>query len=207
MRGLASAFRVLGDRDLARSLTDPELTPRERMDDALVGLAEHRLFVLLDNFESVLDLETRQIVHDDLREAYQQLAERLTVGSRVVITSRYRPANTPDPASYPTLAEESLADFDFETMLRFLRREPKIDRRIRYGELRHDLLQRLHDAFGGAPRFLAEAGSCWRRLIPANWPPNCRGKPARFTSVGERISTTSWSSGCSRPLANRRNGS
>ena len=52
--------------------------------------------------------------------------------------------------------EESLGDFPRAAFLKFLLRNPIVERRYYEGELPHDLLSELHRLLGGTPRFLGQ---------------------------------------------------
>ncbi|HKI20377.1 MAG TPA: hypothetical protein VKA15_20985, partial [Isosphaeraceae bacterium] len=56
---LDDAFIQAGRQDLHSQLTDGNLPPEQRLRLAVKGLNELRLIVVIDNFEDVVDLETR----------------------------------------------------------------------------------------------------------------------------------------------------
>ena len=111
-----------------------------------------RLVVVIDNFEDVLDLETRQIADAGLAGFYRTLATGLTRGSRVILTCRYLPAGTPTDQS--TVMHLPLTEFKESDFRKFLRRDAVVEARISRDELKEGLLHDLYKAFGGTPGFL-----------------------------------------------------
>ena len=146
------AFIQAGRDDLHRQLTDGNLPPEQRLRLAVKGLNELRLVVVIDNFEDVLDLETRQIADADLAVFYRTLTMGLTRGSRVVLTCRYLPERTPTDQS--TILHLPLVEFTESDFRKFLRRDGVVEARIAGGELSGDLIHSLYQAFGGTPGFL-----------------------------------------------------
>ena len=144
---------IRADRqDLHRQVTDGNLPPEQRLRLAVKGLNELRLVVVIDNFEDVLDLETRQIADADLAGFYRTLAKDLTQGSRVIVTCRYLPAGTPTDQS--TVLHLPLVEFTESDFRKFLRRDAVVEARISRDELKEGLLHDLYKAFGGTPGFL-----------------------------------------------------
>jgi tetratricopeptide (TPR) repeat protein len=150
--GLERAFIQAGREDLRGQLTDGKLTLETRLRLAVDGLTDLRLVIVLDNFEEALDLATRRIADPDLAGFYRALAENLVGGSRVVVTCRYLPADTPE--GLPTVLHLPLPDLEEHAFLKFLRRDEAVNGRIKRGELPGDLLRRLFRRLGGTPRFL-----------------------------------------------------
>jgi hypothetical protein len=108
----------------------------------------------LDNFEVNLDQPTRAILDAELAAFFTRLIHNLTGGSRAIITSRYMPANA---APLPPMAqEEPLGDLPLAAFLKFLLRDPLVERRYRSGELSTTVLRELHRLLGGTPRFLEQ---------------------------------------------------
>ncbi|HEX8203150.1 MAG TPA: hypothetical protein VF590_21925, partial [Isosphaeraceae bacterium] len=98
--------------------------------------------MVLDNFEDVLELESRRIADPDLAAFSAHLATHLTRDSCVLVTCRYLPADTPDAAVQPTILHLALPDLEEPNVLKFLRRDPVVDCRIHRGELPAALLHR-----------------------------------------------------------------
>ena len=156
---------IRADRqDLHRQVTDGNLPPEQRLRLAVKGLNELRLVVVIDNFEDVLDLETRQIADADLAGFYRTLATGLTRGSRVILTCRYLPAGTPTDLS--TVMHLPLIEFKESDFRKFLLRDDVVEARIAGGELTAALLHSLYQAFGGTPGFLDNVRKVLRTADP-----------------------------------------
>ncbi len=87
------AFLDAGQRDLHATLRDATLAVADRLRTVVAGLNRGRFVLVLDNFESNLDEGTRRILDAELAGFYRYLFEQLTGGSRLIITSRYLPAD------------------------------------------------------------------------------------------------------------------
>ena len=156
---------IRADRqDLHRQVTDGNLPPEQRLRLAVKGLNELRLVVVIDNFEDVLDLETRQIADADLAGFYRTLATGLTQGSRVILTCRYLPAGTPTDLS--TVMHLPLIEFKESDFRKFLLRDDVVEARIARGKLTAALLHSLYQAFGGTPGFLDNVRKVLRTADP-----------------------------------------
>ena len=120
--------------------------------------------IVIDNFEDVLELETRRIAEPDLAQLYRSLATGLTRGSRVIITCRYLPDGT--PTDLPTVLHLPLPDLDEPNFRKFLRRDEVVDRRIGRGELPATLIHDLYQKLGGTPGFLENVRRVLRTADP-----------------------------------------
>ena len=166
---IAGLLQACGDAFLETGLGSEHATVREAtlsVEDRLryvVGvLNKHRFVLVLDNFETNLDERSRCILGSELAGFYRHLLANLTSGSRVIITSRYLPADIPElPA---TAREEPLGDLSQASLIKFLLRDPEVERRYYAGELPSDLLVQLHRLLGGAPRFLGQAREVLKKL-------------------------------------------
>ena len=156
---LSDAFLKGGREDLQRLLTSGEIALDQRLRLAVDGLNELRLLLVLDNFEDCLDLDSRRIPDPDLAECYRLLATRLTRGSRVIVTCRYFPEDT--PGDQPQIKHVPLHDLDEPATLKFLRRDHVVESRLAKGELGWELIRELYRALGGTPGFLVEV----RRIL------------------------------------------
>ena len=161
---LDDAFIQAGRQDLHSQLTDGKLPLEQRLRLAAKGLNELRLVLVIDNFEDVLDLETRQIADAELAVFYRTLAKVLTQGSRVIVTCRYLPAGTPTDLS--TVMHLPLIDFAESDFRKFLRRDDVVEARIAGGALAAALLHSLYQAFGGTPGFLDNLRKLLRTADP-----------------------------------------
>jgi tetratricopeptide (TPR) repeat protein len=148
------AFLAAGLRDAYATLRDADLPVDDRLRLVVTTLNQGRFVLVLDNFEVNLDEATRRILDQELAGFYAHMLNHLSGGSRALITSRYPPADV--PALPPTTREEPLAEFREGPFLKFLLRDPEVERRYRAGELPHALLGQLHHLLGGTPRFLAQ---------------------------------------------------
>jgi tetratricopeptide (TPR) repeat protein len=158
------AFIQAGRYDLHRQMTDGNLPQFQRLRLAVKGLNDLRLVIVIDNFEDVLELETRRIVEPDLAQLYRSLATNLTRGSRVIITCRYLPEGT--PTDLPTVLHLPLPDLDEPNFRKFLRRDEVVDRRISRGELPPSLIHDLYQKLGGTPGFLENVRRVLRTADP-----------------------------------------
>uniref|UniRef100_UPI001C6EF935 CHAT domain-containing protein n=1 Tax=Paludisphaera rhizosphaerae TaxID=2711216 RepID=UPI001C6EF935 len=150
--GLGVAFIRAGREDLRGQITNGQITEPVRLDLAVRGLNEVRALLVVDNFEDVLDPETRRIADATLAEFYCKLAYNLVGESRAIVTCRYLPEQT--PIDQPTVDHLPLPDFTESDYLKFLRRDPVVADRIACGDLKPLLLHQLHAVFGGTPGFL-----------------------------------------------------
>jgi tetratricopeptide (TPR) repeat protein len=146
------AFLDAGQRDIHTMLGDATLGVADRLRAIVAGLNRGRFVLVLDNFESNLDEGTRRILDAELAGFYRYLFEQLVGGSRLIITSRFLPADMPQLP--PTVTELQLGEFSEAAFLKFLLRDTVVERRYRKGELPHGLLVRLHQSLGATPRFL-----------------------------------------------------
>ena len=145
------------ERQLYDTLMDGKLPVVQRVRRAVREWCKHHFVLVLDNFEAALDLETRSISDPDLRSIYEILARDLTAGSRVLVTCRYQPKETPlDQPQVLVLPLNDIQDADFR---KYLRQDEKIEAHLREGRLTEPLLQALFRTFGGTP-------GCWFQLRP-----------------------------------------
>jgi tetratricopeptide (TPR) repeat protein len=149
---LDNAFLKEGRKDLHQFLTDKDLPQERRLQLAIDGLDELRLALVIDNFEDALDLETRRIADPELVGLYTYLAAHLTRGSRVLVTCRYLPAET--PADLVTIQHLPLPDLEEYNFRKFLRRDPVVEDRMRRGDLSEEMVGKLYRTLGGTPGFL-----------------------------------------------------
>jgi tetratricopeptide (TPR) repeat protein/Mrp family chromosome partitioning ATPase len=156
---LSDAFLKHGREDLQRLLRTGEITLDQRLRLAVDGLNELRLLIVLDNFENCLDIDSRRIPDPELAECYRLLVTRLTRGSRVIVTCRYFPEDT--PTDQPQVKHVLLHDLDEPATLKFLRRDRIVESRLGKGELSWGLIRDLYQALGGTPGFLVEV----RRIL------------------------------------------
>ncbi|MFN0016703.1 MAG: tetratricopeptide repeat protein [Pirellulaceae bacterium] len=153
---LAEPFMV-PQRQLYETLMDGKLPMVQRIHLALREWCKHSFVLVLDNFEDALELETRSIANPELRAIYEILARDLTAGSRVLVTCRYRPEET--PLDQPQVLVVPLNDIQEADFRKYLRQDEKIDAHLRAGRLTEPLLKALFRTFGGTP-------GCWFQLRP-----------------------------------------
>jgi tetratricopeptide (TPR) repeat protein len=161
---LSRAFLFAGREDLNNLLTQEKLPLGQRLRLAAQGLRQLRVVLVLDNFEDVLDLASRRILDPDLSAAYQILARELVDGSRVLVTCRYLPAET--PVDQPTVWHEDLAELSEAEFDKFLRRDSQVDGRLRRGEISGALVAKLYGLLGGTPGFLEQVRTLLRTADP-----------------------------------------
>ena len=142
------------------------LSEEDRLRYIVSALNAGRYVLVLDNFETNLDETSRQILTPHLAAFYTQLLSDLVGDSRVLITCRYRPADVPTlPA---TAQEEVLGDFPEGDFLKFLLRDPVVERRYYAGELSQELLSELPRLLGGTPRFLEQMCQVLKTIAAAD---------------------------------------
>ena len=157
------AFLDAGQRDIHTTLRDPTLLVADRLRAVVSGLNRSRFVLVLDNFECNLDEGTRRILDAELAGFYRYLFGHLVGSSRLIVTSRYLPVDVPQLPG--TATEWQLGEFGEAAFLKFLLRDPEVERRYRKRELPHELLVRLHRVLGATPRFLGQI-----RTVPISLP-------------------------------------
>jgi tetratricopeptide (TPR) repeat protein len=164
LAALGRALLVGGQERFHQLVHDCDLPVEERLRLAAQGLRGMRVLLVLDNWEDVLDLQTRRIVDPDLSLAYIVLCRDLTEGSRIIVTSRYLPAETPRDG--PLLWQRDLSELSESEFYKYLRRDPTVEGRMRQGELTPGLLQHLYRHLGGTPAFLEQVRVMLRTADP-----------------------------------------
>jgi len=139
---------------LVRDLKKPDFSIEDRLHDAVSAMNSGRFLVLLDNFESNLDEEDLHILDPEISLFYRYFLENLSGGSRAIVTTRYPPSDVSDLP--PKAHREDLSDFSQSSFLKILQRDPEVEQRIRSGIIPISLLTKLHQTFGGTPRFLLQ---------------------------------------------------
>ena len=170
-RDAARQLKAGGDDRLAKVLEiaasavdTPEVPVDRRLRDVVTTLNQGRFVLVLDNFEVNLDTQQQTILSQELAAFVAYLLSNLVGGSRAIITSRYLPKlGTPLPA---IVREEKLADFPYAAFLKFVLRDPIVERRYRSGELTADLLRSAHNLLGGTPRFLEQLRELLKTIAP-----------------------------------------
>jgi len=147
---------------LVRDLKNPDFSVEDRLHDAVSAMNSGRFLVLLDNFESNLDEEDLRILDPEISLFYRYLMENLSGSSRAIITTRYPPSDV--SALPPKSHHEDLSDFSQSSFLKILQRDPEVERRIRSGALPISLLTKLHQTFGGTPRFLLQIREALKKM-------------------------------------------
>ena len=94
---------------LAEDLNNPKLSVASRLRDAIAALNEGRFLLLLDNFESNMDVSDLHITDAEISAFYRYLLENLSGGSRAIITTRYPPSDV--TALPPKVRPKELGDF------------------------------------------------------------------------------------------------
>ena len=151
---------------LLKILADSEETIGNRLCAAISQLNKLPILLMLDNMEDVMVDETREIANEDLRRFYGRLMTDLTGETKLLVTTRYVPANTPENSSYVQIVP-TLDDFKPHEFIKFLRRDGKVESRIRDGSLPIELVREVYKHVGGTPRFLAIVRETLRNANPA----------------------------------------
>jgi tetratricopeptide (TPR) repeat protein len=151
---LDRAFQSEGRPDLHRLLTNEKINPGDQLLHAVNALNELRLALVIDDLENALELEGGEIADPMLAMFYSQLARNLTRGSRVLVTSRYLPAQT--PIGQPTVLHLHLPELDESDFIKFLRSDRLVEDRMLRGELPTDALSALYRSLGGTPGFVEQ---------------------------------------------------
>ena len=160
LRTLSDAFLAADLNEAFHKLSDPQIPADARLRYAVGILNKNCFLLVLDNFESNMDEAERSIVDPKLAEFYEYLLASLTGSSRVIVTSRYLPTG-----KLPTkVREETLGDFGDASFFKFMRRDDLVEKRLRSGELSHELLREVHRLFGGTPRFLDQIRKVLREI-------------------------------------------
>ena len=162
LESFRQAFLDAGLKDEYAMLGDASIPPADRLRYVVGALNRNRFLLVLDNFEVNLDEQSRKILDQEVAAFYGRLLTHLIGDSRAIITSRYEPADA--PLSSATGHEEALGDFPLSSFLKFLMRDPLVERRYYEGELPHGLLVRVHELLGGAPRFLLQVRTVLRDM-------------------------------------------
>ncbi len=151
---LARPF-MKSDADTYKAIRNGEYPVEDRVALAVDEWKKRKLALVVDNFEDVLDPD-RTIADPGLRSAYQVLTRNLTGGSRLVVTCRYIPLDTPNPESTPHVRVWAVPELKPFELRKFLRRDEKVKGRLRSGVISDALMERLHRVFGGTPGFLVQ---------------------------------------------------
>ena len=160
LRTLGDAFLAADIDDAYQKLNNPQIPADARLRYAVGILNKNRFLLVLDNFESNMDEAKRSIIDPKLAEFYEYLLASLVGSSRAIVTSRYIQAGKLPPK----VREEPLGDFGEASFFKFMRRDDLVEKRLRSGELSHELLRELHRLFGGTPRFLDQIRKVLREI-------------------------------------------
>jgi tetratricopeptide (TPR) repeat protein len=131
----------------------------ERLQILVKVLNEGRFVLVWDNFENNLDLSTRRFLNADMEYFYNELLCGLVGASRVIITSRYLPADFVLPDTFAAL---NLGEFSQTSYFKFLVRDDQVRRLYLTKKLPRSMLLELRRRFGSAPKFVQQM----RGLLP-----------------------------------------
>jgi hypothetical protein len=149
---LETAF-IQEKRDgLRNQLVEGKWPLQTRLRLAVGALNEMRLLLLIDNFEDALDLERRVIADPNMAWLYRHLGEQVVRGSRVLVTCRYLPVET--PVDMGTVLHMPVPELEEHNFLKFLRADDRVNERMNRGELVVGTLRTIFGRIGGTPRFL-----------------------------------------------------
>lgn len=148
-----TAFIEDGRQDAADRTANTSNSISDRL-RVLVNDLSNRYVVLLDDFEKLLDDGTRTIRNPEIAEFYQTLLTSLVGTSRLLVTSRYLPADV-DPLP-DDIVEVTLGEFSQAAYLKFMYRETAVQRRYQTGGCEREVLPRLYELFGAAPTLMKD---------------------------------------------------
>ena len=83
-------------RDLTNRTKDGTIPAKDRLNMLVSDLSDKNFILVIDNFERILDEEKRAIQEPSIAEFYVNLLNNLTGNSKLIVTSRYLPADV-DP--------------------------------------------------------------------------------------------------------------
>jgi tetratricopeptide (TPR) repeat protein len=152
---LALPFMVT-EPALYKAITNGEFPVEHRVKVAAAEWNKRKLALVIDNFEDVLDAESRAISDPGLQQAYHILTRNLTGSSRLIVTCRYFPADTPEPTKTAHVLWRDLKDLKLFELVKFLRRDDRVEARLRHGAIGWPRIVRIHRVFGGTPGFLVQ---------------------------------------------------
>jgi tetratricopeptide (TPR) repeat protein len=166
------AAEEAGKQQLAALLGDEGKPLARRLLLAADALAQLQCVLVLDNFEDVLELGPDgkwHVADPELGKFYLRVQTQLTsaLGGRVVVTSRYLPAQTRVDLDTVCVVA-GLNDFKVYEFQKLLKRDARVAERIRKGELEISLLNRLYAFAGGTPRFLERLRTLLRTFAAAD---------------------------------------
>jgi len=132
-------------------LIRPDISPSSKLKYIFHKLNLKKYLLVFDNFEVNLD-DSNSIIDVGVANLYQQLFSGISGESRVIITSRYRPANR---SSLTQIAYEcQLGDLNQSDIRKIMFNDKLLISILQSGEMFEDLLANLYRVFGGVPRFI-----------------------------------------------------
>ena len=147
------AFQRAKYADDAELVRDARLSVKDRLEAVIDGLNYSRFTLVLDGFDNNLHHASRQFHNNDIRHFYQRLLEGLVGDLRVVITSRFLPADIEVPERF---LELNLGELPETAYLKFLLRDDEIKARYLANRLTRRTLLDLRRRFGSAPLFVVQ---------------------------------------------------
>jgi tetratricopeptide (TPR) repeat protein len=154
MQICGDAFLEAGLHDAYSTLRDSQIPVNDRLRYIITALNKNRFLLVLDNFEVNIDESTRKILAPELAGFYTHMISNLAGESRVIITSRYMPA---DVLVMPSIVREKpLGDFPESSFIKFMLLDEIVEQRYYKKEISYALLSRLYELLGGTPRFLGQ---------------------------------------------------
>jgi tetratricopeptide (TPR) repeat protein len=170
-----NSFLINSERHAHALMIDNALTIEERL-KALVGcLNDSRHVLVLDNFDCNMEFRAekqRYFICDPLlSKFYEYLLQNLVGDSRVIITSRYLPADV-DPLP-STVAELRLGELSETASRKFLFCDEELKRHYQAAAvkgIRDELLSYLYEVFGGSPSLMKQVrqhlkATDWQTLL------------------------------------------
>jgi tetratricopeptide (TPR) repeat protein len=162
LRACRTGFLASDNPEAAARTNDKQVGVADRLSVLVNDLSDGYVLVL-DNFDNSLDEATRSIVDPDIAEFYRNLLTKLIGSSRVLVTSRYLPADL-DPLP-DDIVELTLAEFSETAYLKFMFREARVRKRYQAGAAEREVLSGVYQRFGAAPSLLARIRTALRESV------------------------------------------
>ncbi|HUT89918.1 MAG TPA: TIR domain-containing protein [Thermoguttaceae bacterium] len=153
---LADLCRLLPEQnaeELNTLCNDPKISAREKVNSVLAAFADGCTVVLLDNFEDLVDLETREVKSTELSEALHAFLDVPQHAVKIILTTRVAPRNLAlvhPERQMPLLLDEGLKSPYAENILR----EMDADGTFGLKDAPDELLARGRERTLGYPRAL-----------------------------------------------------
>jgi tetratricopeptide (TPR) repeat protein len=163
LKAASVAFLQSNQPEASKRTKDPQYSIEERL-GALVADISDGFVLVIDNFESTIDEATRQINDAEIAACYVNLLNNAIGTSRVIVTSRYLPADVEPLPDWIT--ELNLGELSETAYLKFMFRDATVKRRFRSGAATRGLLD-LSRRLGAAPSLAKRVRQVLTSVDPA----------------------------------------